>query len=251
VNYYNKQQTKMDICEIWGFKLITNSLDIVPFDKKILVNTMSPNSYGLATKDPAAEKALKNSDYLVLDGLYFGFAPFFLKGVRIKRIAGWDCFQYFSKKANEKNGKVFFLGSSNDTLEKMKSRFAKEFPNTKTDSYSPPYKATFSDEDNKIMHERINAFAPDVVFVGMTAPKQEKWGYENKEFISTHIISTIGNVFDWYAGNSARPGVFWQKIGLEWLIRILYRPQVFRRNISNQMIFFWHLLLVIIKIKKI
>lgn len=241
----------MDTCEIWGYKLIVNSLDVVPLDKRILINTISPNSYGLATKDPATEKALKKSDFLVLDGLYFGFAPFLLKGIKIKRIAGWDCFQYYSKYANDIKGKVFFLGSTQDTLNKIQARYAKEYPNVVTDTYSPPYKEIFSEEDNQRMRDKINAFNPDILFVGLTAPKQEKWGYENKEFINVHIISTIGNVFDWYAGNSVRPGIFWQKIGMEWFVRILYRPQVFRRNIANQMIFFWHLFLVLIKIKKI
>lgn len=241
----------MDTCEIWGYKLVTNSLDVIPLNKRVLVNTMSPNSYGLATKDPATEKALKNSDFLVLDGLYFGLAPLLLKGIKIKRFAGWDCFQHFSGIINEKKGKVFFLGSSPETLDKITARYAIEFPQIISGSYSPPYKPSFSEEDNELMRKKINEFKPDVIFVGLTAPKQEKWGYENKEYLDVHVISTIGNVFDWYAGNSVRPGKFWQKAGLEWFVRIIYRPQVFRRNIANQMIFFWDLLLVLIKIKKI
>lgn len=240
----------MDTVKIWGYNLIKESLDVVPFNSKVLVNTISPNSYGLASNDKRMEKALKNSDFLVLDGLYFGLAPLIFKRKKIKRIAGWDCFTYFSKKTNEDKGKVFFLGSSEDTLNKITKRFVSEYPNIKVDSYSPPFKPEFTKEDNNRMHNAINAFRPDVLFVGLTAPKQEKWSYENKEFINVHVISTIGNVFDWYAGNSTRPGIFWQKIGLEWLIRIFYRPQIFIRNIKNQMIFFWHLFLVLIKLKK-
>jgi len=240
----------MDTVKIWGYNLIKETLDVVPFNSKVLVNTVSPNSYGIATKDKRMDKALRNSDFLVLDGLYFGLAPLIFRGEKIKRIAGWDCFTYFSKKVDEKNGKVFFLGSSENVLSKIKSRFTSEYPNTKVECYSPPFKAEFSKEDNIKMHQAINSFQPDVLFVGLTAPKQEKWGSENKEFINVHVISTIGNVFDWYAGTAVRPGVFWQKIGLEWLIRIFYRPQIFLRNIGNQMIFFWHLFLVLIKVKK-
>jgi len=240
----------MDTVKIWGYNLIKESLDVIPFNSKVLVNTISPNSYGLATSDKRMERALKNSDFLVLDGLYFGLAPLIFKRQKIKRIAGWNCFRYFSEKMNENKGKVFFLGSSEDTLNKITKRFVSDFPNVEVDSYSPPFKPEFTKEDNIRMYNAINIFQPDVLFVGLTAPKQEKWSYENKEFINVHVISTIGNVFDWYAGNSIRPGIFWQKIGLEWLIRIFYRPQIFIRNIKNQMIFFWHLFLVIIKMKK-
>ena len=60
----------------------------------------------------------------------------------------------------------------------------------------------------------------------------------------------VGNVFDWYAGNTRRPGKFWQKAGLEWFVRIFYRPEIFKRNISNQMVFFRHLALRLLKIMK-
>ncbi|MBN1145387.1 MAG: WecB/TagA/CpsF family glycosyltransferase [Bacteroidales bacterium] len=240
----------MGTVEVLGFKLIKDDLSIVPLDKRVLINTISPNSYGLSVHDGVMRDALVKADYLVLDGLYFGLAPLLLKGKLVKRFAGWDCFSYFSKKINEKHGKVFFIGSSDDTLNRIKQRYNNEFPDIRVDVFSPPFKDIFSEEDLTIMRDRINAFEPDVVFVGMTAPKQEKWGYQNKEFLNTHLICTIGNVFDWYAGNSVRPGKFWQKVGLEWFIRIFYRPEVFKRNIRNQMLFFWHLILFVFKIKK-
>ncbi|MGZ4099221.1 MAG: WecB/TagA/CpsF family glycosyltransferase, partial [Bacteroidia bacterium] len=87
--------------------------------------------------------------------------------------------------------------------------------------------------------------------IGLTAPKQEKWAYENREFLNVPIISTIGNVFDWYAGNSKRPSKIWIKLRLEWLARIFIRPEIFRRNISNQLAFIKDFLLVLFKFKKI
>ena len=240
-----------NMVDVWGYRLIKEDLGLVSLDSKVLINTISPNSYGLAVNDQRAEKALKGADCLVLDGWYFGLAPFFFKGKWIKRITGWDCFQFFSKKMNETRGRVFFLGSSEDTLQKIKERCAQEFPMVEVGTYSPPFKPEFSKEDNEAMHQAINDFEPDVVFVGMTAPKQEIWGFENKEFLDTHIICGIGNVFDWYAGNAVRPHVFWQKIGLEWFVRIFHRPEIFKRNIANQMIFFRDLLLVMLRMKRL
>jgi len=240
----------MEVVETLGFRLIKKDLSIVPLDQKVLINTISPNSYGISVRDPQMHEALTGADYLVLDGLYFGLAPLLLNGQKVRRFAGWDCFRFFSEKMNAGHGKVFFLGSSPETLEKIRVRYNKEYPNVTIGTFSPPFRQLFTDEDLEEMRMKINEFEPDVLFVGLTAPKQEKWGYQNKPFINVHLICGIGNVFDWYAGNSKRPGVFWQKIGLEWFVRIFYRPEILKRNLANQMLFFWHLLLYFLKIKK-
>lgn len=236
--------------EFDGYRLIKNSLDCVPLDGKNVINTISPNSYGISCKDEAMNEALKKADYLQLDGVYFGWLPWFRDGKRAKRITGWDSFMYYCNKLNTCCGKMFLLGSSEETLYKMTKRLEQEFPNMKVASYSPPYKKSFSQEDNEMMHEAINDFGPDVLVIGMTAPKQEKWAYQNKAYCNFHVSIAIGNVFDWYAGNAKRPNMFWQKIGMEWFIRILYRPEIFKRNIGNQMRFFRHLALDLMHIRK-
>ena len=233
-----------------GYTLVVRSLEIIPLDGRFVVNTISPNSYGLSLCDKAMDEALKGSDFLILDGVHFGWLPRFKYGQKIKRIAGWDSFQFFSKKMQETKGRVFFLGSSEATLQKIIKNYQRDFPDITVGTYSPPFKPEFSEDDNKAMFQVINNFKPDILFVGLTAPKQEKWAYQNKDFLDVHIIATIGNVFDWYAGNSKRPSEFWQKIGMEWLARIFLRPEIFRRNIGNQLIFIWHLFLYLIKIKK-
>ena len=238
---------------LWNYPVFKGNLAEIEYKKQYqyLINTISPNSYGLAVKDSKVKEALQNSNILILDGLYFGWVALFKDGIRINRITGWDAFQYFSNELNKDKRKVFFLGSTNETLKKIVERYKQEYPNIEIGTYSPPFKDNFSEEDNIKMHEAVNAFKPDVIFVGMTAPKQEVWSYQNKDKLNTKVICSIGNVFDWYAGNSVRPSVFWQKIGMEWLIRIFLRPEIFRRNIGNQMLFFWHLFLNLIYLKKI
>lgn len=242
---------EIDGCLLFdGYRLIKDSLDCVPMNGKNLIQTISPNSYGISVKDREMNDALKGADYLQLDGVYFGWLPWFRDGKHAKRITGWDSFMYYASSLEQKCGRMFFLGSTEVTLSKIKANMKKDFPNVKVDTYSPPYKSVFSEDDNAKMHHAINTFNPDVLVVGMTAPKQEKWAYQNKEKLNAHIIICVGNVFDWYAGNTKRPNVFWQKIGMEWLIRIIYRPEVFRRNIANQMLFFWHLMLALLRIRR-
>ncbi len=237
--------------EVLGYNVFDSTLSIIdPRVEKLLVNTFSPNSYGLASKDKKFELALKNSDILVLDGIGIAFGSILLNGKNIKKISGQDCFDYFMALSNKYKWKVFFLGSTMQTLEKIQGRLLVEYPLVKSSYYSPPFKDEFSLEDNSMIIKCINSFSPDILFVGLTAPKQEKWAYENKDLINARIVVTIGNVFDWYAGNSKRPNKFWIKLRLEWLVRIILRPEIFKRNTKNQLKFLWDLFLRITFLKK-
>ena len=233
-----------------GYTLVKESLDCVPMNGKAVVNTISPNSYGISQKDSDMDKALKGADFLILDGVYFGLWPLLRYGKKARRITGWDSFIYYLERMQEVGGKVFLLGSTPETLRKMIARIRVEYPAVRVDSYSPPFKPEFDQDDNRKMIEAVNSFSPDILVVGMTAPKQEKWAYFNMPFLHAHVSIAVGNVFDWYAGNTRRPGKFWQKAGLEWFVRIFYRPEIFKRNISNQMVFVRHLALKLLRIKK-
>ena len=70
------------------------------------------------------------------------------------------------------------MGASQSTLDLIKEKQEKAFPNIKFGFFSPPFKDTFSENENLEIIEEVNHFAPDILFVGMTAPKQEKWVYQ-------------------------------------------------------------------------
>lgn len=242
----------MNIVKTLGLNIFSDDLNIIPIHGDIcnVINTISPNSYGISIKDPEFYFSLKNSDYLVLDGVYFTFASLLLQRKNIKRNQGPDVFYHFINRLNAQKGKAFFLGSSNTTLQKIYDRAKIEYPNTIIEYFSPPFKSKFSREDNDLMITKINSFQPDILFVGMTCPKQEKWAIEHKKQLKAGLVICIGNVFDWYAGTQKSIHPFWFRIRLGWLVRIFYRPEVFRRNIGNQMLFFWSVLLIFLKIKK-
>jgi N-acetylglucosaminyldiphosphoundecaprenol N-acetyl-beta-D-mannosaminyltransferase len=239
--------------ETLGFKVFDDSLTRITIEghQCKVMNTISPNSYGLSTKDREFEQALKSTDFLVLDGVYFAFASLLLNGKNIKRNQGPDVFYHFMNRLNIQNGKAFFLGSSEKTLNRIKDRASKYYMNITIESFSPPFREKFSDEDNEIMINKINSFKPDILFIGMTCPKQEKWAIKHREQLNAGLAVCIGNVFDWFAGTQKSIHPFWFKIRLGWLVRIFLRPEVFRRNIGNQMLFFWHVILIFLKIKKI
>lgn len=217
-----------------NYSIYSDDLKRISLDDKFVISTLNPYSFLVAEKDEKFKQALHESDILLPDGQGIVWAEKFLYGKTIKKIAGYDLFDYLIKQLNVNSGKCFFLGSTDSTLLKIKNKIKLEFPRIIVESYSPPFKDKFNEEDNSIMIEKINKFKPDVLFVGMTAPKQEKWVYENKERLSVPIIASIGAVFDFYAGNVKRPSQFWINLGLEWLIRFLQEPRrLFKRNMYS------------------
>lgn len=219
-------------------------LSLLP-QKKILINTINAHSYNTALKDPVFAKALQNGDVLIPDGASIVMACKWLKAKSQpqERIAGWDLFEFEMQQLNKNGGKCFFMGSSEKVLALIKQRAAKEYPNIIIETYSPPYKKEFSNEDNLQIIEAINKANPDLLWIGMTAPKQEKWAYTNWNALNIHChVGTIGAVFDFFAGTMERAPIWWQKHSLEWLYRLIKEPKrMWKRYIIGNTLFLWNI----------
>ena len=149
-----------------------------------------------------------------------------------------------NSKFRERPLTVMFMGSSQKVLDLIVKRAAEVYPHLKVVTYSPPYKPEFSDEDNKAIIDAINAADPDLLWIGMTAPKQEKWTYSHWNELNIHChVGTIGAVFDFFAGTVERAPMWWQRHGLEWLYRLLKEPKrMWRRYIIGNTLFLWNML---------
>ena len=149
-----------------------------------------------------------------------------------------DLFFYEMNRVNSIGGKCFFLGSSEETLDKIRSKAESEYPNLKFFSYSPPYKSEFNEADNNLMIDAINKVVPDVLFVGMTAPKQEKWAHQHFDELEVGHVCCIGAVFDFYAGTVKRAPNWMIQIGLEWSYRLIKEPRrMWRRYLIGNFLF--------------
>ena len=107
----------------------------------------------------------------------------------------------------------------------------------------------FSDEDSKIMINKINTFQPDILFVGMTAPKQEKWVNQFNSSLKVRNICSIGAVFDFYAGQTKRAPKLIIKVGLEWLYRSFKNWRLFKRNFISNPKFIIYILMIKLSVK--
>ena len=209
----------------FGYKLFTGSLKDIPLKDKVVVHTINQYSYCVTLKDNEFKHALQQADVLLPDGIGITKAVKFIYKKNIRKIAGADIHAFLLKKLQAENGTCFYLGSSDDTLVEIKKKLEVEFPEIKAGFYSPPFKEIFSEEDDAAMIKAVNEFQPDVLFIGMTAPKQEKWVEEHKDQLHTNIICTIGAVFDFYSGKLKRADEKYISAGLEWFVRFVKEPK--------------------------
>lgn len=201
---------------------------------------LNPHSYVVACDDQAFACALHNADWLIPDGVGIVLASKLLGATINERVTGSDIFWGLHKALDRQGGvRVFFLGSTEETLAMIVEKMIHDYPNiTVAGTYSPPYKSVFSAEENRSMIAAVNQAKPDVLWVGMTAPKQEKWIYQSREQLDVKFIAAVGAVFDFYTGKVRRSHPLFQKLGLEWLPRLLQEPKrLFRRNFISSPLF--------------
>ncbi len=228
------------------------ALKAIP-DGKVLINTINAHSFNVAQRDELFAEALKNGDYLIPDGVSIVKACRFLntESQPKERIAGWDLFTIEMTKLEKKwealakddrnthKLKVMFMGSSEKVLGMIRERASRDYPFLEIVTYSPPYKPEFTEEENNAIVDAINKANPDLLWIGMTAPKQEKWAYSHWHELDIHChVGTIGAVFDFYAGTRRRAPIWWQSHSLEWLYRLLIEPRrMWRRYVIGNPLF--------------
>ena len=235
-------KSRMTMLQLKNLTIIEGKKDLKTLpNKKLLINTINAHSYNTALKDKLFSEALQNGDVLIPDGISIVKACKWLhaKSQPTERIAGWDLFEFEMNKLNQKGGKCFFMGSSEKVLSLIKEKSQHIYPNIIIETYSPPYKAEFNNEDNKKIIDAINQANPDLLWIGMTAPKQEKWTYSHWDELKIHChVGTIGAVFDIFAGTVERAPISWQKHGLEWLYRLIKEPKrMWKRYIIGNTLF--------------
>lgn len=213
---------------------------------KLLINTINAYSYNTALRDPLFAAALSGGGALIPDGESIVRACRWI-GARSRpkeRIAGWDLFVMEMERLNARGGTCLFLGSSEDVLSLIRSRASSVYPHIRVVTYSPPYKSVFSESDSRAMVSAINDSHPDLVWIGMTAPKQEKWVYSHWAELDIRChVGTIGAVFNFFAGTEKRAPVWWQRHGIEWLYRLVHDPRrLWKRYVVGNVVFLYNII---------
>lgn len=206
---------------------------------------INPHSYVTALDESEFLEALLDADWLIPDGSGIVLASHLLGGSIRQRITGSDIFSALNSKANELGGfSVFFLGSTPACLDDIRVKMAQDYPQIHfAGSYSPPFKQNYDEAELEAMIAEINQGRPDILWIGMTAPKQEKWIHQNIHRLDVRFAAAIGAVFDFYTGRVKRSHPIFQRLGLEWLPRLIQEPgRLWKRMFISAPVFLWHVM---------
>ena len=197
---------------------------------------VNPHSVELVHRTRAFARAIKRADIVTADGTGIVLVSRLNGGNVSERVCGPDIFPLLMEKLNrERPGtRVFFLGSTEETLQILRKKCEKDFPALEIAGVSsPPYKPSFSPLEIEMMASAINQTNSDILWIGLGAPKQEILTAELVPMVNVRIVGPIGGVFDFYSGRITLPPVFLQKFGLIWLYRLVQEPRrLWRRNID-------------------
>jgi N-acetylglucosaminyldiphosphoundecaprenol N-acetyl-beta-D-mannosaminyltransferase len=203
-------------------KTLTNHIDK---NEKAFVITANPEIVMKAQEDKELKAITQRATYITADGIGVVKAAQLLNNPLPERVTGYDTMIGLLKEANEKSYKIFLLGAQKETLEKACVNINEKYPNVQIVGRQDGY---FNWTDNDIV-ERIQTASPDLIFVALGVPRQEKWISENINSFGTGVFMGVGGSFDVIAGTVERAPEIWQKMNIEWLYRLVKQPSRWKR----------------------
>lgn len=186
-------------------------------------------------------KIVNNADLVIPDGKPISWAQKLLGNNTAKQVRGQDIMNTLCSMSYENNLKIgLYGGSSEHLINKVKSNLNASYPGVLVEySFSPPFRNLTPEEDLKIVND-INSSQIDILFVGLGCPKQERWMAEHKDKLSCVMIG-VGAAFDFLAGEKKYAPRWIQRIGMEWVFRLLCEPgRLWKRYFTTNPVFLWH-----------
>jgi N-acetylglucosaminyldiphosphoundecaprenol N-acetyl-beta-D-mannosaminyltransferase len=178
-----------------------------------------------AQHDPSFKKILNSTDAVVPDGM-----PLVWLGRRKghylpRRVYGPDLLLEFCERTAERRYRHFFYGGEPTVPEQLADALKRRFPTIDVcGTFSPPTRPLAPEEDKEIM-SMISRAAPDVLWVGLGTPKQERWMHEHRDQLHVPVVVSVGAAFDFLSGRRKQAPVWMREHGLEWLFRLLQEPR--------------------------
>lgn len=183
--------------------------------------TVNPLMLDQSTRDPELQSAFEEAAWVVPESVGIALLAR-LKGLKIsERIPGIDLMTELCKRAGLQGWKVYLLGGSPGVAEQARVHLQSLIPNLKIAGTHHGY---FNAEENESLLRNIESIRPDLLFVGLAVPEQEKWIYRNKKRLGAAVAMGVGGSFDVISGRLRRAPGWMRTLGLEWLFRTLQEP---------------------------
>ena len=184
-------------------------------------------------RDPALLEIHNQSGLTTPDGMPMVWAGR-RAGLDVERVYGPDLMLALCERSVAEGWSHFFYGGKEGVPEILEARLSERFPGLDVvGTYSPPFRPLTSRESDEIV-EMINAAAPDLVWVGLSTPKQERWMADHVGRLAARALLGVGAAFDLHAGLLPQAPPWMQRSGLEWLYRMIKEPRrLWRRYLRN------------------
>ena len=227
----------MDFCNILGVNIaVTNLSETVRYIEKNLeelrenyICVSNVHTTITAYEDEEYRKIQNGGALAIPDGKPLSIVSKIRGFKYAERVTGPDLMGELFKESEEKGYKHYFYGSTEETLRLLKIKLNEKYPKLNiVGMYSPPFKSEVSLESEEKLNE-INKLNPDFIWIGLGAPKQEKWMHIHKNRLNS-IMFGVGAGFDYYGEKIKRAPIWMQKCSLEWLYRLMQDPKrLFKR----------------------
>jgi N-acetylglucosaminyldiphosphoundecaprenol N-acetyl-beta-D-mannosaminyltransferase len=189
-------------------------------------------------RNPAIREIHNQAGMVTPDGMPLVWISRLRGNKHVERVYGPDLMLALLERSRERGYRNFFYGGQDGIPELLISRFQERFPGLQVaGGYSPPFRSLTAVEDDEIVH-RIRRSAPDIIWVGLSTPKQEIWMADHVSKLDSMVLIGVGAAFDFHAGVKPQAPRWMQRNGLEWLFRLLTEPgRLWRRYLINNPLF--------------
>src|SRR5579872_5390755 len=196
-------------------------------------------SVAIARKDDEFMRVLWKAHMVLADGMSIVWGGRWIQKYLPSRVAGPDFMEALCKEAAVRNYRIFLLGSSDGNLQALSRALLDRYPALQiAGSYSPPMCEQLDDVQNKLIKEYLKCARPHILFVSLSAPKQEKWIAQHFREFNIPLCIGVGAAFDFISGRIPRAPQSMQDMGLEWLFRLYCEPRrLWKRYVLGNSIF--------------
>lgn len=239
------QTDKVNICGFWidNVKMSDAIQRLDAFiEARTPVYAVTPNVDHMVKlqRDDEFRKIYGEASLVLCDGAPLIWASKFLGNPIKERVCGSDLFIKLSEVASQKGYKLYFLGGRPPSALRSSEILRRMFPNIKiVGTYSPPFGFENDKEENEKIVRLISEAKPDILFVGLGAPKQEKWIYKYHKRVGVPVSIGIGVSFEFISGQVKRAPFWIRRCGFEWLWRLIMEPKrLWKRYLIDDLEFF-------------
>lgn len=196
-------------------------LTLLNRERSAVIYTPNTEMVMMAEKDPEFKEVLNAADLVIPDGIGLIHASRIHHLGLTDRVPGIELMDRILKYCHATRRSIYLFGGKPGTAELAGQKILEKYPNIVIKGIENGY---FGPDDEDRIIDAINDAKPDVLFVALGAPKQEKWIAKHRRTLNAHVAMGIGGSLDVYAGNVKRAPVFFQKLGIEWMHRLLKEP---------------------------